>query len=248
MEIAARFVEEGARVVCADLGGAEATMDKISRISGLSDADSVAVSIDCDISDQEAVCSAYGSAAEHFGDARVDVLVNNAARFIFHSVETAEPEDWDAAASVNIRGHALMTKHALPGLKSAGGGSIVFMGSISGFIAQPSCATYSTFKGAIGQLAKNCAYDLARYNVRVNTVCPGTIFTPASLNEMKEQGWTREEWDARKVPDVMLGRVGHVREVANATLFFASDESSYCTGADLLVDGGQTSCSVMTWE
>ena len=125
-------------------------------------------------------------------------------------------------------------------MKRAGGGSIVWQGSISSFLAQPDCATYATMKGAIVQLARNCAYDFAKYNIRSNSICAGTIETPISAVERREHGWTFEEWEALKVKDVMMGRVGHVREIANATLFFACDESSYCTGTHLMVDGGQT--------
>lgn len=98
----------------------------------------------------------------------IHVLINNAALFVFHSVEHATAEDWDRSAAINIKGHALLTKACLPAMKAAGGGSIVFQGSISAFLAQPNCATYSTMKGAIVQLARNCAYDFAKYNIRVN--------------------------------------------------------------------------------
>jgi len=182
-----------------------------------------------------------------FGD-KIHVLVNNAALFIFQSVETASVEDWDQTAATNIKGHALVTKHCLPGFKKAGGGSIIFQGSISSYLGQPNCTTYATVKGAIVQMARNCAYDFAKYNIRVNSVCAGTIETPISATERKEHGWTYAEWEKQKIQDVMLGRVGHVREIANATLFFASDESSYCTGSDLMVDGGQTSCTVMKFD
>jgi gluconate 5-dehydrogenase/3-oxoacyl-[acyl-carrier protein] reductase len=141
---------------------------------------------------------------------------------------------------VNIKGHALLTKAVLPFMKRAGGGSIVWQGSISSFLAQPDCATYATMKGAIVQLARNCAYDFAKYNIRSNSICAGTIETPISAVERSEHGWTFEEWEALKVKDVIMGRVGHVREIANATLFFACHESSYCTGTHLMVDGGQT--------
>ena len=92
---------------------------------------------------------------------------------------------------------------------------------------------------------KNCSYDLSKYGIRCNAVCAGTIETPISAEERKAHGWSYDEWEALKVKDVMLRRVGHVREIANATLFYASDESSYCTGSHLMVDGGQTSCTVM---
>jgi 3alpha(or 20beta)-hydroxysteroid dehydrogenase len=84
-----------------------------------------------------------------------------------------------------------------------------------------------------------------KYNIRVNSVCAGTIETPISAEERKAHGWTYAEWEALKVKDVMLGRVGNTREIANATLFFASAESSYCTATHLMVDGGQTPCTVM---
>ena len=161
------------------------------------------------------------------------MLVNNAALFVFHSVETATADDWDRSAAVNIKGHALLTKACLPYMKAAGGGSIVFQGSISSFLAQPNCATYSTMKGAIVQLARNCAYDFAKYGIRCNSVCAGTVETPISREERAAHGWTFEQWQALKTKDVMLGRVGHVREVANATLFFACAESSYCTATHL---------------
>jgi len=138
----------------------------------------------------------------------------------------------------------LLTKHLLPYMKNINA-SIVWQGSISSFLAQPNCATYSTMKGAIVQMARNCAYDFAKYGIRSNSVCAGTIETPISEVERRDHNWTYDEWQKLKVKDVMLGRVGCVREVANATLFFASDESSYCTATHLMVDGGQTPCTVM---
>jgi NAD(P)-dependent dehydrogenase (short-subunit alcohol dehydrogenase family) len=121
----------------------------------------------CDIGDEEDIKRALAAAAAVFGP-HMHVLVNNAACFIFHSVEHASAKDWDDSAAVNIKGHALLTKHMLPYMKAAGGGSIVWQGSISSFLAQPDCATYSTMKGAIVQLARNCAYDFAKYNIRSN--------------------------------------------------------------------------------
>lgn len=242
--IAIRFVEEGAKVVAFSRSGCAETMELISKIKGLDKAEDVAISLNCDISNPEQVDKLVADTVSKFGE-KIDVLVNNAARFIFHSVEHAAPEDWDNACSVNIKGHALVTKAVLPHMKKAGGGSIVFQGSISSFLAQPNCATYSVMKAAIVQLARNCAYDFAKYNIRCNSVCAGTIETPISQTERDAHGWTYEEWEQLKVKDVMLRRVGHVREVANATLFYACNESSYCTGGHLMVDGGQTSCTIM---
>jgi len=149
---------------------------------------------------------------------------------------------------VNIRGHGLVTKYYLPALKKSGGGSIVFQGSISSFLSQPNVTIYSAGKAAMVQMARNCAHDFGKYNIRVNSVCAGTIETPISKEERTAHGWTYEQWEALKLKQVMLGRVGNVREIANATLFFASDESSYCTGAYLMVDGGVTACTTMDFH
>eukprot|EP00041_Stephanoeca_diplocostata_P012584 m.210654 g.210654 ORF g.210654 m.210654 type:complete len:297 (-) comp19013_c0_seq1:260-1150(-) len=242
--IAIRFVEEGAKVVAFSRSGCDETIDHIKTIEGLTNPDDVALSLKCDISDEESVAAMVKDTVAKFGD-KIHVVVNNAARFIFHSVEDASPTDWDNACSVNIKGHALVTKAALPHMKLAGGGSIVWQGSISSFLGQPNCATYAVMKGAIVQMARNCAYDFAKYNIRSNSICAGTIETPISQWERDSHGWSYDEWETLKIKDVMMQRVGHVREIANATLFYASDESSYCTGGHLMVDGGVSACTVM---
>lgn len=244
--IAVRFVEEGAKVVMLSRSSCDETVKLISSIEGITP-EYVAANtlwVASDIGSEEDCNKAASQTAAKFGP-HIHVLVNNAALFVFHSVEHASAEDWDRSAAVNIKGHALLTKACLPYMKAAGGGSIVFQGSISAFLAQPNCATYSTMKGAIVQLARNCAYDFAKYNIRVNSICAGTIETPISVEERKAHGWTYEHWESLKTKDVMLGRVGHVREIANSTLFFACDESSYCTATHLMVDGGQTPCTIM---
>jgi len=245
--IAVRFVEEGAKVLLLSRSPCTETFALIGKIAGLSKSvDEVALWCKCDISNEDNIKAAVKACVTKFGNS-IHVLINNAALFLFHSVETATADDWDRTAAVNIKGHALVTKHCLPYMKglSGLGASIVFQGSISSFKAQPNCCTYSTVKGAIVQMARNCAFDLSKYNIRVNSICAGTIETPISKQERKAHNWTFEEWESRKVKDVMLRRVGHVRELANATLFFASDESSYCTGTHLMVDGGQSTCTVM---
>eukprot|EP01090_Pellita_catalonica_P023467 TRINITY_DN9697_c0_g2_i1.p1 TRINITY_DN9697_c0_g2~~TRINITY_DN9697_c0_g2_i1.p1 ORF type:complete len:270 (+),score=55.58 TRINITY_DN9697_c0_g2_i1:37-846(+) len=245
--IAVRFVEEGARVVILSRSPSDETLELVKQIKDFdaSTINDVIIWCKCDISNEDDIKAMVAKTREKFGDT-IHVLVNNAAYFVFESVETASAEDWDRTAAVNIKGHALVTKHCLPLMKKAQGGSIIFQGSISSFLAQPNCATYSAAKAALVQMARNCAYDFAKYKIRVNSVCAGTIETPISKTEREKHGWTFEEWEQLKIKDVMLQRVGHVREIANATLFFASDESSYCTAAHLMVDGGQTPCTIMT--
>jgi len=242
--IAVRFVEEGAKVVLLSRGECSETLNLIKSIKGLeTPVDQVAKWVKADIGTEEDCKAAAAGAVAAFGP-HVHILINNAALFVFKSVENATAEDWDNSAMVNIRGHALLTKYLLPYMKNLNA-SIVWQGSISSFLAQPDCATYSTMKGAIVQMARNCAYDFAKYGIRSNCVCAGTIETPISAVERKEHNWTYEEWQQLKIKDVMMKRVGYVREVANATLYFASDESSYCTATHLMVDGGQTPCTVM---
>lgn len=248
--IAIRFVEEGAKVVLFDLVSCEETLNLIKTIEGLGEnnVSNVAFSIHCDISQEASIEAMVKAASEKFPTASDYVLINNAARFVFKSIEDATGDDWDQSYAVNIKGHALVTKHILPLMKQSGGGSIIFMGSISSFLGQPHCATYATMKGALVQMTRSCAYDFAKYRIRVNAICAGTIETPISQQERLNQGWTYEEWEKLKTKDVMMKRVGHAREIANATLFYASNESSYCTGGHLMVDGGQTACTVMMTE
>ena len=166
-------------------------------------------------------------------------MVNNAADFTQKSVEDADIRDWQKVLGVNVIGTALVSKFAIPHMK-AKGGSIVNIASMSGIIAQPDFATYNSSKGAVLTLTKCMALDLARYNIRVNSICPGCIVTTASYREIERLGLTFEQWRDRMAPLHMLNRLGEPREVADAALFLASDESSFITAAHLMVDGGYT--------
>ena len=229
---ATRFVEEGAKVVLVDLSApllAE-TAKQIAELGGES------VSIVCDIS-KDADCQWISQLAfETFGG--IDIVVNNAANFTGRSVEAATMEDWHKVLTVNIVGTANVSKYAIPHIKNRGNGSIVNVSSKSGLMAQPNFATYSTSKGAILTLTKCMAIDLAPFNIRVNSVLPGCVLTTASEREWTMLGITREQWITENAALHMLKRVGDVRELANPILFLASDEASFITGAELLVDGG----------
>ena len=247
--IAIRFVEEAAKVVLCSLDACDETVEIISNIKGIDNVSNVALNIHCDIADEDSLKTMLREVEKAFGP-KVHMLVNNAATFVFHSVESGTMADWQKSCATNIIGSAMITKYCIPFLKQgaaecAAGASIIFQGSISSFLAQPNCATYSVTKAAVVQMAKNCAYDLAKYNIRVNAICAGVVETPIGKTEREAHGWTYEEWEKIKLRDVMMKRVGNVREVANATLFYASDESSFCTGGYLMVDGGQASCTVM---
>ena len=232
---ALRFAEEGARLVLADLNGdaAEATA-RMAREMGAK-----AVAIRADISVEADAKAISEKAMAEFG--KIDILVNNAAEFTAKSVENATLEDWHRVYGVNVFGTAIVSKYAIPHMKAQKSGSIVNVGSVSGVLAQKDFATYSSTKGAIITMSKCMALDLAPWNIRVNTVCPGTIVTSASEREWKRVGLTREQWCAKEAPRHILNRTGEAREAANVILFIASDEASFMTASEIMVEGGSSS-------
>jgi NAD(P)-dependent dehydrogenase (short-subunit alcohol dehydrogenase family) len=228
---AIRFAEEGAHLVLADLNeaGASAAVEKVKAIGGQ------AVAVAADISKEEDARRITETALAAFGG--IDIVVNNAADFTTFSVEDATPANWQRVLGVNVIGTAMVSKFAIPHMK-ARGGAIVNVASMSGIIAQPNFATYNSSKGAVLTMTRCMALDLAPFRIRVNSICPGCVYTSATEREWIRMGETKEQWSARQAPLHMLNRVGEAREVANAILFLASEEASFITAAELLVDGG----------
>jgi NAD(P)-dependent dehydrogenase (short-subunit alcohol dehydrogenase family) len=231
---AIRFAEEGARLVLADIS--EENVERAAQQIAATGGEAVAVA--GDISSEADARRISDVAVERFGG--IDILVNNAADFTTFSVEEASVANWTKVLGVNVLGTALVSKYAIPHIKKRGKGSIVNLASMSGIIAQPNFATYNSSKGAIITMTKCMALDLAPFNIRVNSVCPGCILTSATEREWIRMGLTKEEWIGKMAPLHMLNRVGNAREVANAVLFLASDEAGFITAAHLLVDGGYT--------
>ena len=231
---ALRFAEEGAKLILSDIGEANAN----AAAKQVAEAGGESVVVRSNISKDEDARQITNAALERFGG--IDIVVNNAADFTTFSVEDATIEHWEKVLSVNVIGTALVAKYAIPHMKKRGKGSIVNLSSMSGFIAQPNFATYNSSKAAILGMTRCMALDLAPFNIRVNSICPGCILTSATEREWTRMGITKEEWMGRMAPLHMLNRVGDPREVANAILFLASDEASFITGADLMVDGGYT--------
>ena len=229
---AVRFAEEGARLVLADYNAAavEAVAGRL-RASGTE-----AIAVASDISKEEDARLISERALEKFG--AIDILVNNAADFTTLNVEDASVADWHRVLNVNVIGTAMVSKYAIPHIRKQGKGAIVHLASMSGIIAQPNFVTYNTSKGAILTMTRCMALDLAKDKIRVNSVCPGCIYTSATEREWIRMGISKEEWSAQMAPAHMLNRVGEAREVANAILFLASDEASFITAAHLMVDGG----------
>src|SRR5579885_1711864 len=229
---ALRFAEEGAKLVLVDIG--EAILNNAAKKVAAAGGECIAVV--ADISKEEDARGISEKAVERFG--AIDILVNNAADFTTFSGEDAEVANWQKVLGVNVIGTALVAKFAIPHIKKRGKGSIVNLSSMSGIIAQPNFATYNSSKGAVLTMTRCMALDLAPFNIRVNSICPGCIYTSATEREWTRMGETKEQWSARQAPLHMLNLVGESREVANAILFLASDEASFITAAHLLVDGG----------
>lgn len=232
--IAERFAAEGAAVLVADIeepGGRE-------TVAAIHAAGGKAEFVRTDVA-REDDCRAMAAAAErHFG--RIDVLVNNAAAFVFGKVDEVSRADWDKVLAVNVIGPAQCVKFALPAMRRAGGGSIVNIASVSGFIAQPAFVPYNTSKGALVNMTRCLAFDLAADKVRVNAICPGEIHTRATDYHIQKLGIDAQAALAKLAAVSPMDRLGRPDEIASVALFLASDESSFVTGALLVADGGAT--------
>jgi NAD(P)-dependent dehydrogenase (short-subunit alcohol dehydrogenase family) len=230
---ALRFSKEGAYVTIFDrdrIRGEEVAQQ--IRASGYP-----ALFLEVDVSVEDEVKAAVAKVIAEFGN--LHILVNNAAVFVFGSYDVPQ-SDWDYVLSVNVKGAALCAKYAIQHMIRMGGGAIVNVNSISGFIAQEQSLPYNTSKSALLGLNRCLAMDLASHKIRVNAVAPGCIDTPQLRRDAQKAGMTYEQDVALEGPLHLLNRFGTPEEVANAILFLASDEASFITGTCLMVDGGYT--------
>jgi len=228
------FGREGARVLVADINGphAEQVAQEIVKQGGVAEGIAIDVSVESDVERMVA------RAVELWQ--RVDILVNNAAAFVRKRTEEATRADWEKVLGVNVLGTSFCAKAVFPVMKKQGKGAIVNLGSINGVTALPDAMTYNATKGAIINMTKSMALDLAPYNIRVNCVSPGITWTPAVAAVVAEMGVTNEEAERHYLGRFMIKRFGRPEEIAPAILFVASDEASFMTAAIVMVDGGYT--------
>ena len=227
--IARRFAEAGAAITVADINreSAEAIAGEITAGGGQ------ALAVRTNVAVEQDAERAVRHAVEAFG--RLTTLVNVAATVTPDgTVETLTLTDWNDALGVNLTGAFLMCKYAVPHLRKAGGGTIINIASQLGQIGIAKRAPYTTSKAALIQFTRALAVDHAADGIRANSLSPGGIDTARILRRFKN----REEANRSRGPAYLLGRPGRAEEVAAAALFLASEESSFMTGADLLLDGG----------
>ena len=232
-EAALLFSEEGAQVCVADVNkdAAEQTADAARE----------AFAFQVDVGDPENVRAMYDATKERYGG--IDILYNNAGISPGDdaSILETEPEVWDRVQTVNTRGVYLCCKHGIPHLLERGGGSVI---NVASFVALLGAATsqisYTASKGAVLAMTRELGVQFARQGVRVNALCPGPVETPLLLSIWGDDPAAAE----RRLVHIPMGRLAKPREIVNAALFLASEESSYVNAATFVVDGGITGAYV----
>lgn len=230
------FAREGASIVFGDV------RDELGRAleAGVRAQGGDATYLHLDVSDEEQWRGALENIEKKHG--RINVLVSNAAIPWRRSIEATTCDDWDRVMAVNARGVFLATKFAIPLMRQSGGGSIVNIASTAALIATVSGgAAYAASKGAVRAFTKTAAVQHAKDGIRCNLVHPGPIDTEFSAAErLNDSEETKASRARETVGKVLFGRMGTADEVAFAVLYLASDESSFLTGTEIVVDGGTT--------
>ncbi len=221
------FAKEGASVVLTDIRDdeGEKVAAEISELGGK------AHYMRQDVTEEREWVVAVARTVELFGG--LHVLINNAGIFVTTIIEDTTVEEWDRIMDINARGVFLGIKHAIPAMRESGGGSIVNISSTAGLVGNAREGAYTASKGAVRLMTKSAAIQAAKDGIRVNSVHPGFIETEmvAFISEDPEAM-------AEIIPKIPLGRSGTSEDIAKGVLFLASDEASYVTGTELVIDGG----------
>jgi NAD(P)-dependent dehydrogenase (short-subunit alcohol dehydrogenase family) len=233
MVAAQLFAAEGARVLLTDV--ADDAGGSVAAEIG-----EAAHYVHADVSNEDDARAMVAAAVERFG--RLDVLYNNAGVMLPDdgSVHSTDASIWDRTLNINVKGVAFGCKYGISAMLESGGGSIV---NVASFVAWLGAATsqtaYTASKGAVLSMTREIAVEYARKGIRCNALCPGPIETPLLMQLLSD-----EEKRQRRFVHIPMGRLGQAEELAKAALFLASDDSSFMTGASLIVDGGITAAYV----
>lgn len=191
--------------------------------------------IKTDVSRREDVERLVAGSIERFG--RLDTVVNDAAVFVFRSVEESTEEEWDQVIDTNLKSVYLVSHEAIPHLRASGGGAIVNISSVHAFATMPRVAAYAASKGAVLALTRQMAIDLTKDRIRVNAVVVGGVDTEMSRKHFALRGQTPEEAGFLG-NDRVIGHIANPEEIASAVLFLVTRDSSFVNGSSLVVDGG----------
>ena len=193
-----------------------------------------------DVTQEADWAAAVNRAVSEYG--KLDVLVNNAGIVLGRSIEEMTVEEWDRLFDVNAKSVFLGTRASLGAMRDAGGGSIVNISSTAGLVGNDyNLAGYSSTKGAVRLFTKSTAIQHARDGIRCNSVHPGPIDTPMLAESRRGRGALTDEQQQQRTP---LGQIGRPEDIAFAVIYLASDESSFVTGSEVVVDGGRTRCEI----
>ncbi|HEY4461465.1 MAG TPA: SDR family NAD(P)-dependent oxidoreductase [Streptosporangiaceae bacterium] len=233
---AARFAREGAAVAVVDLN-ADAAKEAAAQIAGDG---GTALAVSANVADRAQVADAFDQILTELQ--RVDILYNNAGVNSSGSVIDATEDDWDRSLAVNAKGTFLCSQAAAPSMVASGGGSIINQGSVAALVGIANFASYCAAKGAVIALTRSMSVDLAPRGVRVNAICPGTVYTPLMEPMLRARGGgDLDAGLALTVAKYPIGRLGTPEEIAAVALFLAGDDSSFLTGSVITADGGMTS-------
>ena len=223
------FAQEGAKVIVADVSDPEG----IAVAAEIAEAGGDAIYVHLDVTDESEWEAAVQSAITSFG--KLDILVNNAGIWRRGHVMETSSEQWDDIMDGNAKGVFLGTKTAIPEMTKAGGGSIVNISSTAGLVGSKTSSAYSASKGAVRIFSKSTAIQYASEGIRANSIHPGPIDT-----DMGDQVWPDPTSREASISRTALSRIGTAQDIAYGALYLASDESSFVTGSELVIDGGVT--------
>ncbi len=229
------FCEQGARVAIVDVD--QAALDEVAESVGADLPAAEVLAVTADVSAEKEAFRACQAATDAFGG--LDILVNCAGIRSYEPLAEASAETWRRVLDVNLLSYAYMAKAALPALRASGRASIVNVSSTYGVSGRAGMGQYDATKAAIIALSRTLAFEENAHGVRVNSLCPGYTMTPFHIRRGEAEGRSREEIVNQEAEDCLMRRWADPREIALPILWLASDEASYVTAANFMIDGGR---------